>query len=53
MYAQLVKKYPTFYGTQGFITVPTIARHIVPTLSQFNPFHFLSYCLRAILYTYV
>jgi hypothetical protein len=26
-YAQLVKKYPAFYGTRKFITVFTRARH--------------------------
>jgi hypothetical protein len=32
---QLVKKFPTFYGTRRFITAFTIARH----LSQLNPAH--------------
>ena len=36
--SQLVKKFPTFYGTRMFITAFTRARHL-PILSQINPVH--------------
>jgi len=35
---QLVKKFPTFYGTRKFITAFTTARHL-PILSQSDPVH--------------
>jgi hypothetical protein len=36
--AQLVKKFPAFYGTRMFITVFTIPP-VVPILTQMNPIH--------------
>ena len=36
---QLVKKFPTFYGTRRFITAFTRARPPVLILSQINPVH--------------
>ena len=36
---QLVKKFPTFYGTLKFITAFTTARHVVTVLSQIIPAH--------------
>ena len=37
---QIVKKFPTFYGTRRFITVfITALPSLVPVLSQINPVH--------------
>jgi hypothetical protein len=35
---QLVKKFPTFYGTRGFITAFTSARHLYPEPAQSIPY---------------
>ena len=35
---QLVKKYPTFYGTRRFITAFTSARHLSPSHSNYSTF---------------
>jgi hypothetical protein len=36
---QLVKKFPSFYGTRMFITAVTSARHHAPILSQLDAVH--------------
>jgi hypothetical protein len=36
---QLLKNFPTFYGTRWFIAVVTRAPPLVPILSQINPIH--------------
>ena len=50
---QLVKKYPTFYGTQRFITAVTSARHLslsrVSSIQSKPPSHFLNIHLNIIL----
>jgi hypothetical protein len=39
---QLAKKFPTFYGTQRFITVFTRARHLSLSWARSIPFHYLT-----------
>jgi len=41
MITQMVKKFPTFHGTQRFITVFTRAPPLVSILSEMNPVHTL------------
>jgi len=51
--SQLVKKFPTFYGTHVFITVFTSARHLslsrARSIQSMSPFHFQNIHLNIIL----
>jgi len=40
--SQLIKKYPTFYGTRRFINRVRKSLQLVPIMSQMNPFRIVT-----------